>query len=276
MLWIIAPIILIILLFIYAHIETKMITIKKEDVFIPHLPKKLSGLRVGFISDIHADSSSDLRFYKTQLKTMQQFQPDLLLLGGDYSNSAHYLQEVLQLAAALDIPMGIVAVRGNHDCCVSRSEFARITTELGIQTNFDGLCYVHKNNHSIAIACLDDYELGSACPADAFIQESLPECTICLTHQPKSLFLLARQRPRAAEWIDAAFCGHTHAGQVTFFGLWGLRTNRPIPIRQNQWISLNGIQTMESNGMGQRWNIRFFARPQIHCMTWYSKVQTIK
>ncbi len=262
---------LAILLFIYAKVEARRVMVTNDTVYIDHFPQELSGLRVGFISDIHVDSSHDMRFYLQQLETMKSFSPDLLLLAGDYSNDATNLFNVLAATAQLEIPMGIVAVRGNHDRCVSKDEFSKICRQLNIQTNFDDLCYVKKNGQSIAIACLDDFELGNDRPIDAFKQGRLSKCTICLTHQPKSLVLLSKQNPQAAQWIDAAFCGHTHAGQVTFFGLWGLRTHRRLPIRKNQWVSINGIRTFESNGIGQRWNIRFFARPQIHCMNWFTK-----
>lgn len=66
-------------------------------------------------------------------------------------------------------------------------------------------------------------------------------------------------------WEDLVFAGHTHGGQVTFFGLWA-------PLVPSQYgqkyrtglISVGDIRVIVTNGIGTITPpVRFFARPQI-------------
>jgi hypothetical protein len=60
------------------------------------------------------------------------------------------------------------------------------------------------------------------------------------------------------------FSGHTHGGQVTFFGLWA--PYLPSDYGQKYLkgiVETNGITVLISNGIGtSALPIRFFARPQ--------------
>lgn len=256
--------ILAVLCLLYARLETRRIHIKEEILFLSDMPTNLSGMRIGFISDIHVDSKEDWNFYRAQLRAMADMQPDVLLLGGDYSDSPAHMQRVLNEAGKLNVPI-LAGVRGNHDKCVDEATFRAYMNCAGIATGFDEMFSFEFRGQSFAIAFLDDYELGEDRPERAFADAKSDQFTICLAHQPKSIRMLSEHDKQAR--VDLAFCGHTHAGQVTFFGLWGVRTFRKIPLRSNQWVNLGHIKTLESNGLGQRWNIRFFAVPQIHLVT---------
>jgi len=252
---------------VYALFEPRRIQIKREKCVLSDLPTNLSGMKIGLITDIHVDSKRDFNFFRTQLHAMQEMNPDILLLGGDYSDSPVHMRRVLREAGQVKTTVAVIGVRGNHDKCVDQDTFRRYMMEAGIVTGLDEAFSFDFQGQPFTVVCLDDYELGDDSPERAFdLVSAKPNVfTICLAHQPKSIVMLKEHEARAK--VDIAFCGHTHAGQVTFFGLWGIRTFRKIPLRKNQWVNMMGVKTMESNGLGQRWPIRFFAVPQIHLIT---------
>lgn len=251
--------------FCYMHWEARQVEIKQEEITISALPMAFDGLRIGFISDLHIDSDTDFQFFCQQFQRLHEYPLDLLLIGGDYSNDEQNFRRVLQVIDQAHPALGIITVRGNHEKYMSKEKFEAILDQTQIRTGFNHILYIKKGTDVLPILCLDDYELGEE-NLSINLDASTPDI-ICLAHQPKSIARLGQQDPQIGQQISFALCGHAHGGQVTFFGLWGIRTNRKHPSKPNQWVCLHGIRTMESNGMGQRWNIRFFARPQMHVLT---------
>jgi predicted MPP superfamily phosphohydrolase len=65
--------------------------------------------------------------------------------------------------------------------------------------------------------------------------------------------------------IDLVLAGHTHGGQVTFFGLWAPFTSSKFGQKYRTGIVETGrTRVIISNGIGTITPpVRFFARPQI-------------
>jgi len=91
---------------------------------------------------------------------------------------------------------------------------------------------------------------------------------------PQDLVLLASHNPDFAEFpppdsVDLVLSGHTHGGQITFFGLFPFRV--PSDYGQKYWkgMVVNGKTTViVSSGIGSIYPpLRFFARPQIVVIT---------
>ncbi len=76
----------------------------------------LDGLRIAFVSDMHAGSYMNQRDLIDLFTRVAKHEPDLVCLGGDLINTRereiHMYREAL---AVLDPPLGIFAVPGNHD-----------------------------------------------------------------------------------------------------------------------------------------------------------------
>jgi predicted MPP superfamily phosphohydrolase len=88
------------------------------------------------------------------------------------------------------------------------------------------------------------------------------------------LVLLASHQPDFAEelqpgTVDLVLSGHTHGGQLTFFGLWAPRVNSDYGQKYRTGQVVTGVTTViVSNGVGSIFPpFRFFARPQIVVIT---------
>src|SRR5207244_4452842 len=73
-------------------------------------------LRIAFASDFHAGPTTHPAIFHALFKQLEQEQPDLLLLGGDFvSGQAHHAAHLSPGLTACRPPLGKYAVFGNHD-----------------------------------------------------------------------------------------------------------------------------------------------------------------
>ncbi len=86
--------------------------------------------------------------------------------------------------------------------------------------------------------------------------------------------VLASHEPDFAEElqpgaVDLVLSGHTHGGQMTFFGLWAPFVGSEYGQKYRTGMVVNGVTTViVSNGVGTIFPpLRFFARPQIVVIT---------
>jgi predicted MPP superfamily phosphohydrolase len=86
---------------------------------------------------------------------------------------------------------------------------------------------------------------------------------ILITHNPDYFPLVDKSK------VDLVFSGHTHGGQVTFFGLWAPATHSDYGNKYRTGVITEDNSTLiVSNGLGTTiLPVRFFARPQIIVVT---------
>lgn len=254
---------LFIALLTYMFFETTWIQVKTEIVPVKDLPTAFDGFKLVFISDLHADSVRDREFLRKQIQKINTMKPDIILLGGDYAETLSDFEATVHELEDLEAKSGIFAVLGNHDSYAGKL-FKPILNKANITAGVDELFTISRGEEKIYISCLDEYYIGSSKIKNALKDVHEDEMVIMLSHTPQMIAKAAKQGSAAK--VDLALCGHTHGGQVTVFGLKALLTRREMPGLQS-WVDIGGIRTLESNGIGQFWDFRFFARPQIHEIT---------
>ena len=92
--------------------------LEMPDLTLPLRPdnEALSGLRIAFVSDVHAGSFLNEKDLTEIFRRVQEQQPDLVLFGGDMINTLD--REILLFRGALTVlkpRYGMFAVPGNHD-----------------------------------------------------------------------------------------------------------------------------------------------------------------
>src|SRR5262245_15069288 len=93
------------------HIE-----LTRETLEVSGLPSPLSGLRIGFITDLHRSRTVSHEMVDRAVRMVIAERPDLIVLGGDYVSFAdrHFVGPVADALAPLSAPHGVFAVLGNH------------------------------------------------------------------------------------------------------------------------------------------------------------------
>ncbi len=184
------------------------------DLPIVRAPQ-LAGLKIAFVSDVHAGSFMNSRDLVAICRRVAAAEPDLVLFGGDLINTRE--RELLlfrDALAELSPRYGMFAVPGNHDhfwgpdigLWTSFLQDNRVTVLLnrGQRIEHDGA--------TLWLAGVDDLTEGRPDIAMALAGRRDGEPTVLLSHHPDFFF------EAAAADVDLTLSGHTHGGQIRVAG----------------------------------------------------------
>jgi predicted MPP superfamily phosphohydrolase len=220
-------------------------------------------LRLAFASDFHAGATTDPRMLAAACDALAAFEPDVLLLGGDFvSVRASYVNRLAPRLAAINPPLGKFAVLGNHDL---RANHALVTAALvgaGVRMLTNTYHALPQPFEDITLCGLDDATRGDPRPDLSLDAATGKGKRIVLMHSPEGLKAMG-ERP-----FDLALCGHTHGGQVVL--PWGTplfvpggHLNRRY--HAGEFELSNGRRLLVSNGVGcSTIPLRVFAAPEVH------------
>ena len=234
------------------HIE-----VTRTAMPVSGLPSSLSGLRIGFLSDLHRSGTVPQELVEDAVRLVLDEKPDLIVLGGDYVTwgDRAYVEPAAEALAPLTAPYGVLAVLGNHDddrdmpaamaargFTVLRDRRTQLTIR-GERVDFAGIRFWTRKVADIA----------------AVLKGASPNL-ILLAHDPR------RFEEAAALSIPAVLSGHTHGGQIVLPGI-GPLAGRNFPVlagsarRENTAIFV-------TRGVGTVWvPVRINCPPEVAILT---------
>lgn len=167
-------------------------------------------LKVVQVSDIHSGLFMTPAQMRHCAETVQQLQPDLFVLTGDFiSNSVAYLLPCVKEMARVRARYGSFAVLGNHEHWYAEpEEVIAVFADEGIPVLQNAHRILETDRGPVALAGIDDLRFGLPDLNRALegLDPALP--TILLSHRPE-IFPQA-----AARNIALTLSGHYHGGQV--------------------------------------------------------------
>lgn len=203
---------ILVLLGIYGKREASTLHTEHVRFSCGRFPAHRPPLRIALISDLHLNVERNQGILAQAVARIKALQPDLILSGGDLTDSPHCLANAGQFAT-LQAPLGKYAVLGNHEYYLGlrdalpfheRSGFTLLrqtARELAPGLWLAGVD--HRAGHTFGEPCFDDERAALAgVPRDA--------CVILLKHEP---------RIAAHLQADVVLSGHTHGGQIFPFHL---------------------------------------------------------
>lgn len=225
-------------------------------------PSALGGYRIAFMTDMHAITDESMRAVAAELNNRNL---DLLLLGGDFSmRNAHYqgtVREISQIATR----DGIFGVEGNHDDYL---RVFRAMEQYGITPLDNSGTHIRENFY---LAGIHDKWNRNPDLQGAITNAYNDDFILLISHNPDVVMV------QSTAGIDFILSGHTHGGQITFFGypiyLWrGSITDYGSRFAYGFAYSPDGTPVFTSSGIGDYFGIpRIFARPEVVIFTMYSK-----
>jgi len=232
-----------------------------------HWPTELDGYRIAFMTDMHIITDEDMRAVAAELNERNL---DLLLLGGDFSmRNAHY-QGTIREIAQVDARDGIFGVEGNHD------DYRRLFSakeQYGITPLDNSGTHIRDGFY---LAGVQDLWNRSPSIADATREAYADDFILLLSHNPDVSML------QSTDGIDLILSGHTHSGQITFFGFPMYLLRRSITDYGTRFAygfsdSADGVPVFASSGIGLYYVVpRIFARPEVVIFSIYSREQEVK
>ncbi|MBQ8110207.1 MAG: metallophosphoesterase family protein [Clostridia bacterium] len=232
------------------------------------IPAFMRGLRALFVSDVHAlDSTTDADLAALTAQMMAA-KPDIILLGGDYSDTRENACRVFAAWRALRAPLGLYGVKGNNDSEAWESDRAlrREMAGFGCKLLVNQSAALPLAGGTLIIGGVDEHRHG--CPrADGLFpaRPSRKHYRILLSHYPS----IPAQKP------ELMLSGHTHGGQFNLLGVtpYAVGFERfTRPRRASAAISglheIDGMRLLVSKGIGaSRIQLRVCVRPEIELLT---------
>ncbi len=242
-------------------VETNWLELTHTKIPIKNLPKPFEGYKIGLVSDIHYPQNIEPGFMGRIGELLQSAKVDVVCVPGDLADES--CKPNLDFRGIFDkwtAPDGQFCTLGNHDHWYGANEVThqiRENTPLKLIDNDRVL--IERGGEAIVLAGVGDYTDGlvDADKALGKLDPMMPR--ILLSHNPD----LAHDFPDGHR-VDLQLSGHTHGGQIAFFGYAPI-----IPSRYGQTFCRGLVQGRKNlvyvtRGVC-RWTFhaRFGSRPEV-------------
>ena len=266
---------------LYMHASAKITRISRAEVYLKDLPVSFENTKILFISDFDIRTDGDLKACKKLMQKVQALEPDILLLGGDYS--ADTLMDVLNsrtnpqadaLAAdfarslsSFNAPLGKFAVTGENDR--DTNALSAAFESAGVEYLSDRCATVYRNGEMLVIAGLKEVTLKQTEYASLGGAFSGDECVIALAHNPTAYVgVRVAEAKGGGAWADMVLTGHNLGGQINLLG----RSVRSMTDQEkrtvNGWFYPDDLPLLVSQGLGCKGPmLRLDSRSEIHLIT---------
>lgn len=200
------------------------------------------------------------------VERVNEREPDIIILGGDYTiRSEEYALSFFEEIGNLKSKNGVYFVLGNHDHWEDATLIQNGLLERGFNLCDNQSYWIREGSDSIKIGGVGDFWED-----DQLIDRTISDVReenfcILVSHNPDFMEVLNTDK------IDLMLSGHTHAGQVTFFGLYAPimpSSMHPEYLQTGQkyrygWLNEKDIDMYVSSGVGMgSFPLRFFAEPE--------------
>ncbi|NEW80925.1 MAG: metallophosphoesterase [Mariniphaga sp.] len=244
----------------YSFFESRWIKITEIEIKSVDVPDSFDGSKIVFISDIHRGPFLSAQRLSGIVDRINAIEPEVIILGGDYVHyNIKYVEPAFIGFSKLRADLGVYAVLGNHDHYADAGFTRKMMTKYGINNIDNQSSWVRKGNDSIKIGGVGDMWEDIQQPENTFKGLKESNFAILVTHNPDYIERMN------TDLIDLTLSGHTHGGQITFFGLWA-----PIlPSLYGQkyrygLVDWGKMKSYISSGVGAvDLPFRFFCRPEI-------------
>jgi uncharacterized protein len=180
----------------------------------------LSGLRVGFITDLHRSRSVSHGLVTRAVELLMAERPDLIVLGGDYVTwgERDFVQPAAEALAGLTAPWGVFAILGNHD---DDHDMPAALAARGFTVLRDARTQIRVRAEPVDLIGIR-YWTRRVEEISRLMRGASPNA-ILLAHTPTRLL------EAASLAVPLVISGHTHGGQIVLPGL-GAIAARKFPV----------------------------------------------
>ena len=244
--------------------ERHHIEVTRTVLRVANLPAALSGLRIGFMTDLHRSATVPHELIENAAQLLMGDRPDLIILGGDYvtwggdgdhDGDREFVEPAADALKSLTAPHGVFGVLGNHDddrdmpaAMVARNVEMLKDARTRLTINGEALDLIGIRYWTTRLRDISIVARGAA------------TASILLAHNP------SRLKEAAALGIPLMLSGHTHGGQIVLPGI-GAIGGRNFPIVSGQG-SRDATTAFVSRGIGTVYvPVRVNCPPEVAVLT---------
>ena len=224
---------------LYGHVvEINRVKVRNVEIVSERLPEAFDGYRIAQISDLHLLSFEDRHDRLAEfIDKVNSMSPDVIVFSGDLvTYSPEETAGFEDILSALNAPDGVYSVLGNHDYCIynddipedmkaaAAAEVARRQEKFGWDVLMNENVEIERiseagDTSSIVIAGIENTSASPHFPShgdlDAAMEGVDGRFCILASHDPTYWREALKKYPD----IDLTLSGHTHAMQLSVFGI---------------------------------------------------------
>ncbi|MEO7455039.1 MAG: metallophosphoesterase [Gemmatimonadaceae bacterium] len=198
------------------YVGAQRLVVREVDVAVPGLADEFEGLRIVQLSDLHVGPHTSKRFLQRVVEATGALLPDLIAVTGDLiDDRAEDVAPYARALGALDAPLGVYMIPGNHDVYAGWDDVERALKGASLGTVLvNEVKLLRRGDAVIALVGTGDPAGGHrgtsrAAPDVEAALRLVPEhaTTIAFAHNP------ALWPALAAGGVELTLSGHTHWGQ---------------------------------------------------------------
>lgn len=264
-------------------INASLLRIRRAEVVLPDLPQGFDGKTILYASDIDIFGINTPARAGALFNQLQSLQPDILVLGGDYTsssllsklnhsegsddNTANVMKsrsDFFHYINTFHAPLGKYGIANTEDIQwqILREEME----ENGIKPLFNEKVGIHLHGDTLWLVgiCGKISSLNDA--SNAFSQN---DCVLVFAEGPDVLpVLLTSEAADSGPWADLVLCGHTHGGQIRLLGKSILSLSSVEKRFLSGWNTQSGTPILTSSGVGcEGVNMRLGTEPEVWLIT---------
>jgi predicted MPP superfamily phosphohydrolase len=190
--------------------------IHQHQIEHQEIPESWAGTRILFFADTQFNPHLPKEYFLRFLEEVQATQPEFILIPGDILD--HYTEDwdfALNIMGEIALLAPTYAVLGNHDHWAGEQRVLNALEPLGIVFLDNKHVRLEKGGQTLVLAGVADLYSDRPDLPKALNGVRPEDYVILLSHSPE-LFA----HPLVQSQVDLMLAGHSHGGQVTFFGLW--------------------------------------------------------
>jgi predicted MPP superfamily phosphohydrolase len=171
-------------------------------------------LRVAFLSDLHVGPTTPIELLENAVDEVRAFEPELLLLGGDYvflDATPDKVTLLESLISRISAPTKI-GVLGNHDLWTWHERIEAGLKRAGVKVCINEGLRLPAPHDDVAVFGLDEPWTGAPNTAQLASTFADTKVRIAVAHSPDGLSYLADSD------AHLLVCGHTHGGHIALPG----------------------------------------------------------
>lgn len=201
--------------------------VRREKLYLPHLPQAFHGLKIGQLSDVHSGSFYNKTAVQGGIDLLLAEKPDVVFFTGDLVNYlANEMRDYQDIFTKIQAPLGVFSVLGNHDYgdyhfgpepSAEKAKNLQDVKDVHKVMGWDLLLNENRKlkigNDEIGIIGVENWGTGRF-PKLGRLDQALQgtddmPIKLLLSHDPSHWRAEVLTRPD----VDAMFAGHTHGMQ---------------------------------------------------------------
>jgi len=254
------------------EISRHEVSIVNRPIAIDNLPAPFHGYRIVQISDIHLDEFTEPFFLERIVERVNQLNPDLVLLTGDFITNGsmtflagqHAIRRCAQILTTLSAPLRYGCL-GNHDVAFNGPLVTRTLAAHATPVLVNQYLPIERSGSRLWLCAVDDP--GASNPnLDLAIPDKPDGPVILMAHEPDYADdIIAHPK---GHLVDLVLSGHSHGGQVRFPFV-GALILPPMGVKYPEGhYTFNRMQLYVNRGIGTvGLPFRFNCPPEITVLT---------